>query len=101
MSTPEKITPAPAADSSASDATLSKAYDPSAIEEKWANFWVEENLFHVPRGSGLADNFTVLLPPPNVTGRLHMGHMFEQTETDVIVRWQRMSGKQRSLGPRN
>ncbi len=73
---------------------MPKAYDPSAIEEKWANFWLKENLFHVPPGSGTANNFTVLLPPPNVTGRLHMGHMFEQTETDVIVRWQRMSGRQ-------
>ena len=39
-----------------------------------------------------AHPFTILLPPPNVTGRLHMGHMFEQTETDILVRWRRMSG---------
>ena len=73
---------------------LPKAYDPIAIEEKWARRWVEEKLFHVTTPVPPDDrSFTILLPPPNVTGRLHMGHMFEQTESDVLVRWRRMSGK--------
>jgi len=71
---------------------LPKAYDPLAIEEKWARLWVEQKMFHVEH-FGRGEPFTILLPPPNVTGRLHMGHMFEQTETDVLIRWQRMSGK--------
>ncbi len=71
---------------------LPKAYDPLAIEEKWAKYWLDEGLFHVEQ-TDPGEAFTILLPPPNVTGRLHMGHMFEQTETDVLIRWARMSGK--------
>ena len=74
---------------------LPKAYNPLAIEEKWATRWVEQKLFHVdtPLPSDGREAFTILLPPPNVTGRLHMGHMFEQAETDILIRWQRMSRK--------
>src|SRR5690242_14575621 len=76
---------------------LPKAYDPSAIEARWAEYWVREKLFHVPTpppGSPEAQRpvFTLLLPPPNVTGRLHMGHMLNQTQMDIIVRWHRMRG---------
>ncbi len=73
---------------------LPKAYDPAAIEEKWAAYWVEQKLFHTSSVDAAApgQNFTLLLPPPNVTGRLHMGHMFEQTETDILARWHRMRG---------
>jgi valyl-tRNA synthetase len=77
---------------------LPKAYDPTAIEDHWAEYWVKENLFAQPT-PGAEDgqrSFTVLLPPPNVTGRLHMGHMLNQTEIDILTRWQRMSG-QRAL----
>ncbi len=69
---------------------LAKAYDPSAIEEKWAKYWVDEKLFDAG-GDGRA--FTMLLPPPNVTGRLHMGHMLNQTEMDIMTRWHRMRGE--------
>ena len=72
---------------------LSKAYDPSAIEEKWAKYWAEERLFDVPAGGGDGKAFTMLLPPPNVTGFLHMGHMFEHAESDILVRWHRMKGE--------
>jgi len=86
---------------------LPKAYDPSAIELRWAEYWVREKLFHVEtpagpthpkdvdeRGTRQAEQpvFTLILPPPNVTGRLHMGHMLNQTEMDIIVRWHRMRG---------
>jgi len=73
---------------------LPKAYDPSSIEEKWAKFWLEERLFDVPTpADGRAHTpFVQLLPPPNVTGRLHMGHMLNQTEMDVLARWHRMKG---------
>ena len=74
---------------------LPKAYDPSSIEEKWAKFWVEERLFDIatPADTTAADKtFVQLLPPPNVTGRLHMGHMLNQTEMDILTRWHRMRG---------
>ena len=79
---------------------LPKAYEPSAIEARWAEYWVREKLFHVetpppdlsPRSSNHESLpvFALLLPPPNVTGRLHMGHMLNQTQMDIIVRWHRM-----------
>jgi valyl-tRNA synthetase len=74
---------------------LPKAYDPTAIEDKWAEYWVRENLFAQPTPTGEAaqqDTFDILLPPPNVTGNLHMGHMFEHTESDILIRWHRMRG---------
>jgi valyl-tRNA synthetase len=85
---------------------LPKAYDPTIIEDRWAEYWVRENLFAQPTpsepapgeaGQGPhpasgANSFVVLLPPPNVTGNLHMGHMFEHTESDILVRWRRMRG---------
>ena len=73
---------------------LPKAYDPTAIEDHWAEYWVRENLFAQPTPTAHSDQktFTVLLPPPNVTGNLHMGHMFEHGESDILVRWRRMCG---------
>jgi valyl-tRNA synthetase len=80
---------------------LPKAYDPTLLEDHWAEYWVRENLFAQPTPElpGTAPEkdpqsaFTILLPPPNVTGRLHMGHMLNQTEMDILTRWRRMSGR--------
>ena len=83
---------------------LPKAYAPTAIEDHWAEFWVREKLFAqpTPQASTTPENqgpdgqssaFTILLPPPNVTGRLHMGHMLNQTEMDILTRWRRMSNR--------
>ncbi|HUR36994.1 MAG TPA: class I tRNA ligase family protein, partial [Terriglobales bacterium] len=80
-------------DTSKTKEALPKAYDPSAIESRWAEFWVNEKLFHLETPGSAKGVFTLLIPPPNVTGRLHMGHMLNQTEMDIIIRWQRMSGK--------
>ena len=83
---------------------LPKAYDPGAIEPRWAEYWVREKLFDVPtprRQPGAPQPFTLLLPPPNVTGNLHMGHMLEHTEIDIIVRWQRMSGEPYAVAARH
>jgi len=73
---------------------LPKAYEPGAIEARWAEFWIKEKLFSVPTPppGETRPVFTLLLPPPNVTGRLHMGHMLNQTQMDIIVRWHRMRG---------
>src|SRR5246500_2118623 len=73
---------------------LPKAYEPGAIETRWADYWIKEKLFSVPTPPEGESRpaFTLLLPPPNVTGRLHMGHMLNQTQMDIIVRWHRMRG---------
>ena len=69
---------------------LPKSYEPGAIEARWAEYWVKEKLFSTPTpapakpGKKTKPVFTLLLPPPNVTGSLHMGHMFEQTQMDII-----------------
>jgi valyl-tRNA synthetase len=73
---------------------LPKSYEPGAIERRWAEYWINERLFSVktPPPGETRPVFTLLLPPPNVTGRLHMGHMLNQTQMDIIVRWHRMRG---------
>ena len=73
---------------------LPKAYDPGAIEPRWADYWIHEKLFHVetPAPGSSTPTFTLTLPPPNVTGNLHMGHMLEHTEIDIMIRWHRMRG---------
>ncbi|MBV9180296.1 MAG: class I tRNA ligase family protein, partial [Acidobacteria bacterium] len=73
---------------------LPKTYEPDAIEARWADYWIKEDLFAVstpdPGDPHLV--FSILLPPPNVTGRLHIGHMLNQTQMDIMIRWQRMRG---------
>jgi len=73
---------------------LPKAYEPGAIETRWADYWKHEKLFHAPTPPARHPHhmFSLLLPPPNVTGRLHMGHMLNQTEMDIVIRWHRMRG---------
>jgi len=70
---------------------LEKAYDPKPVEARWSKFWLEEKLFvadvHSPR-----PKFSMVLPPPNVTGVLHMGHALCFTLPDIIVRWKKMQG---------
>lgn len=71
--------------------TLSKTYSPQAIEEKWYSYWMEKGFFRsVPDER---EPYTVVIPPPNVTGVLHMGHMLNNTIQDVLVRRARMQGK--------
>jgi valyl-tRNA synthetase len=76
--------------------SLPKAYDPSIVEQRWADYWVRENIFDTPTPAPTdapQKTFSLLLPPPNVTGRLHMGHMLNQTEIDILMRWHRMCGE--------
>ncbi len=70
---------------------IAKAYEPQQIEPRWADFWVKEALF---KADALAPGpvFSIVIPPPNVTGSLHIGHMLEHTEIDILTRWYRMRG---------
>ncbi|HOH59832.1 MAG: valine--tRNA ligase [Candidatus Cloacimonetes bacterium] len=69
---------------------ISKTYSPQAIEKKWYHTWEERGYFS-PRGEGKP--FTILIPPPNVTGILHIGHVLNNTLQDVVVRYHRMNGE--------
>ncbi|MBI4877469.1 MAG: valine--tRNA ligase [Acidobacteria bacterium] len=70
---------------------IDKVYEPRQIEPRWAEWWISSGIFHArPKAPGRV--FSLVIPPPNVTGSLHMGHMLEYTEIDAIVRWRRMSG---------
>src|ERR1700734_2426656 len=78
---------------------IPKAYEPQEIEERWAKAWFDEKLFRA-ENSGTPDapsaqqpRFSIALPPPNVTGSIHIGHMLEHTQIDMLVRWHRMRGE--------
>jgi len=70
---------------------LPKNYDPRAIEDKWYGQWLEHQLFHSEAAAG-GKPYCVVIPPPNVTGILHMGHALNNTIQDVLARWRRMRG---------
>lgn len=70
---------------------LEKAYDPKPVEARWSKFWLEEKLF-VADVNSPRPKFSMVLPPPNVTGVLHMGHALCFTLPDIIVRWKKMQG---------
>jgi valyl-tRNA synthetase len=70
---------------------IPKAYEPQEIEQRWARVWFEENLFRA-ENSADGPRFSIALPPPNVTGSIHMGHMLEHAQIDMLVRWHRMRG---------
>ena len=66
-------------------------YDPSKTEDKWYSYWMEQGFFRSVPDS--RDPYTIVIPPPNVTGVLHMGHMLNNTIQDILVRRARMLGK--------
>src|SRR5881398_413012 len=70
---------------------IAKAYEPQQIEPQWAHFWVKEALFQADANAP-GPVFSIVIPPPNVTGSLHIGHMLEHTEIDILTRWYRMRG---------
>lgn len=71
---------------------ISKTYEPQQIEKKWYEFW-EKNEYFQPEGDTSKPPFTVLMPPPNVTGILHMGHVLNNTLQDIVIRYHRMLGE--------
>ena len=70
---------------------IPKAYEPQEIERRWAQTWFEEKLYRAD-AKGAGEMFSIVLPPPNVTGSIHIGHMLEHTQIDIVVRWHRMRG---------
>ena len=75
-----------------SGANIPKTYDPQSFERKWYAYWEEQNLFHDAADES-REPYSVVIPPPNVTGQLHMGHALDNTLQDILVRYQRMRGK--------
>ena len=71
---------------------LEKSFNPSTIESKWYAFWEQQGYYQCGLDQAKKDNFSILLPPPNVTGTLHMGHGFNQTLMDSLTRYHRMRG---------
>jgi len=72
---------------------LSTKYNPTEIEDKWYQYWLKENFFHA-KVNPSKEPFCIVIPPPNVTGVLHMGHMLNNTIQDVLIRKARMEGKE-------
>jgi valyl-tRNA synthetase len=70
---------------------LQTRYEPSKVEEKWFKVWEESGYFTAPLGKGKRV-YSIVIPPPNITGELHMGHAFNNTIQDIIVRFKRMCG---------
>jgi valyl-tRNA synthetase len=70
---------------------IAKAYEPQQIEPRWAEYWVKEELFKADANAP-GPVFSIVIPPPNVTGSLHIGHMLDHTEIDILTRWHRMRG---------
>lgn len=70
---------------------MEKAYDPGSVERKWYSFWLEKGYF-IASPSSSRPPFSIVIPPPNVTGSLHMGHALNNTLQDIVVRFKRMDG---------
>jgi len=70
---------------------LSKVYDPKGVENKWYRFWLERGYFHADEDS-LKPPFCIVIPPPNITGSLHLGHALNITLQDILIRYKRMDG---------
>lgn len=71
---------------------MKQSYQPEQIEKKWYQFWEQNNLFKAS-GDTSKDPYCIVIPPPNITGSLHMGHAFQDTIMDLLIRYNRMQGK--------
>ncbi|SHI44508.1 valyl-tRNA synthetase [Anaerovibrio lipolyticus DSM 3074] len=70
---------------------IPKVYDPKSFEKKWYGYWEENKLFHAVVDEE-KEPYSIVIPPPNVTGQLHMGHALDNTLQDILIRWRRMQG---------
>ena len=73
------------------ESPMAKSFDPKGVEEKWASFWSDHDLFRADVRS-TKPPFVMVIPPPNITGRLHVGHGLNNALQDILARWKRMSG---------
>ena len=73
--------------------SISAKYNPEAVESKWYQYWLDKGFFHSEPNPD-KEPYTIVIPPPNVTGMLHMGHMLNNTIQDVLIRKARMEGKE-------
>ncbi len=71
---------------------LDKAYEPQLVEDRWYRYWVEKGFFHAAPDKPGAP-YTIVIPPPNVTGSLHIGHALNNSIQDILIRWRRMQGR--------
>ena len=71
---------------------LEKIYDPTQVEERWYRFWTEKGYFHATVDRPGAP-YSIVIPPPNITGSLHLGHALNNTLQDILIRWRRMQGR--------
>jgi valyl-tRNA synthetase len=72
---------------------LDKIYDPKETEDKWYQHWLDQGYFHASTGSD-KEPYTIMIPPPNVTGMLHIGHALNNTIQDILIRYHRMNGRE-------
>ncbi|MBI5199828.1 MAG: valine--tRNA ligase [Nitrospirae bacterium] len=70
---------------------FNKSYDPKGVEDKWYQFWIEKGYFHADEDRPKFP-FCIVIPPPNITGSLHLGHALNNTLQDILIRWKRMDG---------
>ena len=70
---------------------LPKSYEPTEVERRWYQIWMERGYFTADANS-TEPPYSIILPPPNVTGSLHLGHALTATLEDILIRWMRMSG---------
>ncbi len=70
---------------------LAKQYNPGNVEDRLYQEWLDKDYFHASVNSE-KEPFTIVIPPPNITGHLHMGHALDNTMQDILIRWKRMQG---------
>ena len=73
------------------ETNISKIYDPASVEKKWYEYWEKNGYFHAAVDKSKKP-FSIVIPPPNITGKLHMGHALDNTLQDILIRWHRMMG---------
>jgi len=71
---------------------IPSVYNPKIVEEKCYKFWLEKDYFKAKNQFNKENNYSIVIPPPNITGSLHIGHALNNTLQDILIRWKRMEG---------
>ena len=74
------------------ESKLATVYNPKVAEDHWYQFWIDNNLFQAKNNEEKEKNYSIVMPPPNITGSLHIGHALNNTLQDIVIRWKRMGG---------